>query len=118
MNQQQFFKSIEKTYEDGLALIKIKNSDYGADTDPFKNFRSAGTINLSPEKALLVRILDKISRIDNLLDKPNAVKDETVEDTLLDLVNYSAILKALIESKNEYGDSIDSTLIGTATFNN
>lgn len=93
--------SVEKTYEQGLGLIKTKNQDYAGNGDPFQNFNACSIVNVSAEKALLVRMTDKMTRISNLLDRPAKVNDEKITDTLVDLCNYAAILKALIESKQE-----------------
>lgn len=45
---------------------------------------------------LIVRIHDKIARIENLLSKKrnsiNSVSDETVYDTMLDIIGYSAVV--------------------------
>lgn len=58
-----------------------KNSDYG---DSF-----AKTREVVPG-AILVRLHDKLSRLDSLLMDPSnqKVKDESINDTLLDLANY------------------------------
>ena len=94
-----FLRSIEKSYADGLDLVRRKNADYANSEDPFKNFRSAGLAGVSVGRAILVRALDKMSRISNLLDRDQpVVMDEKIEDTLLDGINYLAILKAWIES--------------------
>jgi len=99
MNNETFIKSIEDTYAKGVAIIKRKNADYANSTNPFKNFESAGVVGVSIERAMLVRILDKLSRISNLIEKDAAVVDESMEDTLVDAINYLAILKAYRESK-------------------
>ena len=99
--KRAFLLSIEATFRAGLDLVKRKNADYAGDGDPFKNFRSAGVAGVSVERAILVRVLDKLARISNLLDKPQAVVDEALEDTILDAINYLAILKAYREQ--EYG---------------
>jgi len=98
MNQQQFIESIENTYKTGVEIIKIKNSDYANSDNPFKNFESAQIAGINIDRAILVRVLDKISRISNLLNKEASVKDESLEDTILDCINYLAILKAYRES--------------------
>lgn len=99
MNRQEFILDITKTYEEGIEIIKRKNSDYAGTGDPFKNFNSCDPLGISPEKAILVRVMDKIVRVSNLLTQEAAVKDEAMEDTLLDAINYLAILRALIHSK-------------------
>lgn len=100
MNTDQFIASIEKTYSDGVELIKAKNHDYAGSTDPWKNFRSAEIVGLTPDHAILVRVLDKIARINNLRNNIAAVGSEKVEDTILDCINYLAILKAYLENEN------------------
>jgi hypothetical protein len=44
---------------------------------------------------------DKMSRIINLTERDAEVKDESINDTLVDLANYSIILKLYIESKSK-----------------
>ncbi len=57
-----------------------KNNDYGS-----KNILKFGIIGI------IVRIGDKISRYQNLVNNKTAqlVQDEKIEDTLLDIVNYA-----------------------------
>ena len=98
MTKDNFIKNIEATYLRGVEIIKIKNRDYAGDTDPFKNFRSASIAGIEVDRAILIRILDKLSRISNLLNNEPAVKDEKIEDTILDCINYLAILKAYRDS--------------------
>jgi hypothetical protein len=86
--------NIRATYELGLSIIEKKNHDYGADADPFRNFRTAGVLGLTVEKAILVRVLDKLARVNNLLEHDAYVTEESMEDTLVDAINYLAILKA------------------------
>jgi hypothetical protein len=101
MNQSEFVESIEKTYKDGVELIKIKNADYAVFDNPFKNFESANVVGIGTDQAILVRVLDKISRIGNLIRREAQVKDEKVTDTILDCVNYLAILKSYLERNDK-----------------
>lgn len=96
MTTAQFISHIEKTYIRGLDIIKSKNADYAGSSDPWKNFRSAEVVGVSLERAILVRILDKLARVGNLLGKENQVKDESIEDTILDAANYLLILHAYL----------------------
>ena len=100
MNNIEFLQDIKKNQEKGYNLILSKNADYAGYKDTFKNFDISGSIcNVSSEKGILFRICDKVTRIGNLLDKKEEVKNETIEDTLLDLANYSYILLARIRAR-------------------
>ena len=102
MNRDEFIGSLEKTFKVCLDIAHKKNSDYAQNTDPFKNFKFAELIGLGVDKAILVRISDKLARISNLTDKKSiAVLDENLEDTIIDAINYLAILKAWLESSKE-----------------
>lgn len=86
-------------------ITKRKNSDYtGNSTDPFANFQSVSKIGIcSTEQGFMVRMMDKLMRIRALtVDEQTAqVKDEAIEDTLLDLANYSILLAGFLRAKNK-----------------
>ena len=66
-----------------------KNKDYGDSVnDLYKKF---GLISY------VIRMNDKMNRINNLIKQGNLVKDEAIEDTLLDLANYCLLARASIE---------------------
>lgn len=94
MDGVAYFKRLEDFYTRGVELMRKKNADYAGVNDPFKNFRSASVLGLSVEQAILVRVLDKLARINNLLTSHAEVKEETLEDTILDCANYLNILAA------------------------
>ena len=72
-----------------------KNHDYGgSNNDPYANFRNSTIAGVSVERGILVRLMDKMSRISTLLDKEAMVIDEAVDDTIDDAINYLAILKS------------------------
>jgi hypothetical protein len=99
MKREKFIKAIEDTYTEAVKILKAKNKDYAGTEDPFKNFRFADLVGVSVERAIMVRMSDKLARISNIQGKETAVK-ETISDTLTDLINYSAILKVYIENKD------------------
>lgn len=101
MNQQQFFTQIKENSAKGLQTITKKNADYAASTDPFKNFRACELFGLSLEQGILLRMSDKMARIGNLLSAKAQVKDESIEDTLLDLMNYSNILLTYLQNQKK-----------------
>jgi len=61
-----------------------KNKDYG---NAFVDYNVIG---------ILVRMGDKINRIDNLKNNKPKVVDENIDDTFLDLFNYSVLAQCLI----------------------
>ncbi len=102
MNNKEFVTTIEEYYLEALGILKKKNADYANSEDPFKNFKFSSLVDVSVSKAILVRILDKLARINNLIDKgTNEVKDETVQDTIIDSINYLAILGAWLQHGQE-----------------
>jgi hypothetical protein len=89
MTQQELFNFIEESQKKGLDIIKKKNCDYGANDDCFANFRMFGELGFA------VRLSDKLSRIKTLLTRGSAeVKDESIEDTIIDMANYCHLLLA------------------------
>ena len=100
MTKDEFIESIRGLYKDGIETIKLKNQDYATADNPFRNFEIASVANIDAKSAILVRVLDKIARISNLLNRKNpAVTDEKIEDSIKDAVNLLAILYARIESE-------------------
>ena len=96
--------NLERTFSNCLETAKRKNNDYGGvDSNPYANFSNSTIVGVSIEKGILVRMMDKVSRISTLLEKESQVKDEAIEDTLDDLVNYTAILKSYLMDKKKYG---------------
>jgi hypothetical protein len=103
MTNEEFIASIKQTFLDGVKIVQAKNADYANNADPFKNFRFAELVGVDPRRGILIRMTDKLARVSNLLDKEAAVKDEAIQDTLLDLINYTAILKAFLEEGKNNG---------------
>ena len=64
-----------------IGTYNSKNHDYG---DSF-----ARTFNKYGLTASLIRLEDKLSRLETLSKKKSRVDDESIEDTLLDLANYA-----------------------------
>jgi hypothetical protein len=90
------FKQItDKMHE----TYKAKNYDYGNSFD-----KSMDEFGLT---AAVVRMSDKLERLKTLSKKESMVKDESVQDTLLDLANY-AIMTVMYLKKHEDKDGTDN----------
>lgn len=88
MNNVEMFKSIT---DEMVRIYEAKNHDYGDSVhDTYVDF---GLVSF------LVRMQDKMNRLKKLSKDDAKVLDEKIEDTLLDLANYSII--ALMELKKE-----------------
>ena len=85
-----------------VSTAKKKNNDYaGAEaSDPFLNFTTVERLGIATtEQGLLTRMTDKFMRIINLTKQEAQVKDETIEDSLIDLSNYCLILAGYLSRK-------------------
>ena len=88
-NEKLFRQKVEK-----LAKVYVaKNKDYG---DSFsQSLEKYGII------ASLVRMGDKMNRIDSLYDKPTTEVDESLVDSLEDLANYAIMTAIWLEKQVE-----------------
>jgi len=92
MNRNYLLEEMKEVFSNAIKIVDKKNRDYATNSDPFLNFKGSEQVGVSVPRGILVRIMDKITRVGNLLNKEASVKDEAIEDTLLDLCNYCAIL--------------------------
>ena len=79
--ENEFMEEYKKIVTETMELCIKKNKDYGSSVeDTFEKF---GNISY------LVRITDKYNRICSLLNREGEVKDESIDDTIRDMANYS-----------------------------
>jgi hypothetical protein len=71
-------------------LLISKHHDYG----PLNIARSPG----GPINGLRVRMWDKIARINNLVDSKVKPSNESLRDSFIDLLNYSAIAIMVLDN--------------------
>lgn len=72
-----------KIFEEMFSTYVKKNADYGNSFE--KSIEKFGLV------ASAVRLSDKLERFSNLICNDAQVKDESIEDTLLDMANYAAM---------------------------
>jgi hypothetical protein len=95
---------------DMINLYAAKNHDYGNSFD-------RGCEEIGPAYAI-GRMYDKMNRIINLTRNPinsQAVKNESIKDTIRDLANYAVMYLAWIDKKN---NSIVNKINDRIKFNN
>jgi len=87
-------------------IHEVKNKGYGGG-NPLGNFMECERLGIPAWKGCLVRMGDKWTRINNLarkMDDPDmqdAVKMESLEDTLIDLANYSLLCLILLKEREK-----------------
>lgn len=101
MNRQEFLGKMASNQMRAIGIVELKNADYAGENDPFKNFRAAELLGMTVEQGILLRMSDKMTRIGNLLKSQQKVQDESIEDTLLDLMNYANILLTYRQSRQK-----------------
>lgn len=76
-----------------LAICEKKNNDYAGEAgdSPFANFEVSEIVGVPVARGMLVRLMDKIKRVSNLLDQEAMVNSESIGDTLEDAINYCAL---------------------------
>tara|TARA_Y100001937_G_scaffold103724_1_gene143087 strand:- start:359 stop:751 length:393 start_codon:yes stop_codon:yes gene_type:complete len=110
MTREELLNFHMKVCEDARALMNLKNRDYagGGGEEPFANFTRCEAMGIcQTEAGILVRVVDKISRMSSFLESGKMhVEDESFYDALIDVVNYMVLLGAYVKDKDsDTGDS-------------
>jgi len=82
---QEFEDDARKIYDELLAILVKKQIDYG----PYNIWHAPG----GATNGLMVRMSDKLERLKNLIYNPKSdkPKNESLEDSFVDLANYAII---------------------------
>lgn len=96
------------------ALIPIvetnrrKRADYAKDGDPFSNFKTTSTMlgvdGFGPAEGAYFNVLQKVARLQSLRanGRMHDTRNESVNDTYLDLAVYAIILYAIVLQGSDY----------------
>lgn len=80
--------------------MRNKSNDYAEGGDAFLNFKTAAQIaGISPEQTLLTLLGMKMSRLTQLISKGKKARNESVEDTMLDIINYVVLLRGMMKEQ-------------------
>lgn len=83
--------NIDQIAQDISSLVKKKNADYN--NSFFK------TLNRYGVNAYLIRINDKLTRLENLEKNKGLISDENIIDTLQDIAGYTLLLINFLQEK-------------------
>jgi len=89
--QVQFVADMWEVLDSAGNLLIKKHKDYG----PKNIAHSPG----GPLNGLRVRMHDKLARINHLIDKGATPENESLRDSFIDLLNYSAIALMVLDGK-------------------
>lgn len=125
MNREEYRKFHVTLCQEALHLSMAKNHDYsgGEDgRDPFLNFKVVEHmgIGITTEQGMLVRLADKMRRLCGFVKTGSfEVDSESFRDTIMDAINYLALLAAYKRAKVEppkpdydghsYGNSVPAS---------
>jgi hypothetical protein len=91
MRKQDLLGQCHDIFSTCLDILDRKNSDYSDQSDTLGNLKIFGF------HGVVVRLSDKLMRLINLTKKGFAVvSDETMKDTLHDIINYAALALVLM----------------------
>lgn len=81
-----------KLLDEMRKIHDTKNRDYSGELSLYQNFMETEDMGIPAWKGVIVRMTDKFCRLKGFAKKEALeVKDESIEDTLLDLANYSLL---------------------------
>ena len=100
MNLTQY---AEQFCNENIKITIAKNRDYAGVVDIFSNFTRVEKFNVRPIDGFITRMVDKVSRIENLSKREAAVKSESIADTLHDLANYCMLLTGFLDNVKNLG---------------
>lgn len=105
MNRETLLHHHQSLCGDAFSLMQKKNADYAGRSgeEPFANFTRCESMGIcKTEAGMLVRMTDKMSRLSSFVESGTLlVKDESVEDTCLDLINYAVLFYSYVQSVKE-----------------
>jgi len=83
-------------------LHSAKNHDYAVTEIPLRNLYKCREMGIKPFTGVMVRLTDKWARLESFMQQGALkVKDETIEDTLMDNALYSMLAIILLREEKE-----------------
>jgi len=97
-DRKKFLQPILKEMKD---IMSNKSHDYAESGDVLSNFKMCEKLfNIPDYTGISIRLSDKLSRIKQITSKGKTkVKDESLQDTLVDTANYSLLFYLTVVNK-------------------
>ena len=106
----------DRALDEASALSDSKRHDYASEADPFLNFTQVADVSgLTIDQVFLVWVTTKVVRLGQLVGNGKEPNNESVDDNILDLINYPALwrgirLRQAEESYHAINDAADAAL--------
>ena len=96
-DQEVYFDAFTESQK---KIMISKSGDYATNEDKLQNFKVAGAVSgITAEQQCLSLIATKVARLGVLL-KSGTPNNESIEDSIIDLANYSFLLSCLVYEKS------------------
>jgi hypothetical protein len=101
MTRTEQEKHFDLMVNDMKLTLFAKGNDY-ANVDRLSNFKLAGAIcGLKAEQNCLSLIATKVARLGVLLNSDKSPNNESIQDSILDLTNYSILLSMILKDNEQ-----------------
>lgn len=95
-----FNNSLSRLFGKCAGLLESKGHDYSTNENTFVNFETSAMVaGTTREQSCMVLIGTKCSRLRELLVKDKEPLHESIEDTIVDLACYVALLYGMVDAK-------------------
>ena len=99
-NQQKYTVCVAAVFKRCLKIVDERSSKYASAEYPFENFEASASVSeTTVSQGIMTRFGDKLMRLKKALTElrnTGAItefSDESLEDTICDMINYLAILR-------------------------
>lgn len=89
----------EAVVREVLDMHRRKGADYGTKDDFFANVSASANWGIEPWVGAMMRVSDKVARLQSAA-KGSTLKNEGIEDSLLDIATYAIIAVCLFRRSN------------------
>ena len=107
MTKEQQQKLIKECFEQRMEIMRKKTEDYSNGQDVLSNFKGSGAnIGLTAEMQILSLIATKVARLGVLLKSGKVPENESIDDSIKDLANYTDLLYCAVNEGKAKSQSI------------
>ena len=93
MKQTEELQQLINNHRESEKILKSKAHDYAQEDDCFSNFKKiAAFLDVSVEKVIMIFILIKVTRLDQIASKGKSAVPENTHETCMDASNYINLL--------------------------